>query len=478
MLLHLQLQGESVSLSKLSYSILSLNPFTTENAPLLKKIHLSYIDLSMFNVSSYFPSHLCSLSIHESHLPTTLDLHQYTQLKQLSIIHSMQLRYVICPLTITKIQLTDGHLKEFPLFTKDEYAITSMELQSLELTYHKITTIPTHCFQSMRHLIHLNISHNQLRTLPGKLFMYCSCLKTLSVQYNHLKYLPLRLPSTLTEFNCSHNLLTRLPVELPFFLKELNCSYNQLHNLPSILPSYLMKLYCNHNCLERLSSELPYHLTYLDCSNNHLITSPRVYPGTLQYLNCSHNCLHFFNSRTLPLTLQFLYMQYNKIRHLHYLPPSLSFLNCSHNQLSSFPNQFPPHMIYFQCQYNRLTTLPSQIPLSMKRINCSHNRLLKLPYFQWDQHYIYRYHCQDNDALHIRYPPSLTLPQLYRFYRFLWFYYCEKYGRRLLYFLLRQHHRVYKKDIPRQAFLKTRHPDQVSRFIHKDHLSWKSVFSD
>ena len=79
----------------------------------------------------------------------------------------------------------------------------------------------------------------------------------------NLPYIYFKLPSTLTELDCSHNPFTSLPP----------------------LPPSLRVLRCSHTCLLRVS-DLPPTLEVLDCSNTYLSDLP-VLPDSLRTIVCA-----------------------------------------------------------------------------------------------------------------------------------------------------------------------------------------------
>lgn len=149
-------------------------------------------------------------------------------------------------MTLVTCNMASNALTDFPLAV-----FACVNLQTLDLSYNALTTLPTRGFERLGNLESLNLSHNQLLDIPPS---FCGCCPKL----RHL--------------NLSSNVLTHLP--------------STLGNL-----AQLQILKVRRNALERLPSSVEKcsGLRFFDLAHNHFLTRPSANVSFIQSVDWSEN---------------------------------------------------------------------------------------------------------------------------------------------------------------------------------------------
>lgn len=286
--------------------------------------------------------------------------------KQCALLVNALLPFVDSVETITRLNLSDFHLKELPPNLRlcsglihlnfDENNVQELpewleqmtNLEVLSMARNRLEKIPPNLLISLQHLEELDISGNKLSDIPK--FVHCSPMQKLNLSCNNLTHIPSNVLelSTLKTLDVSFNLISALPdnfqaltdtlqnlwihanplvslesVVLLVKLQSLNCSHTELRALPKEIQSiFLTELRCNHNHLKSLfeleeDAPLCRSLNLLDLSDNALSSIP------LSWRNlCS---------------IERLYLQNNKLVQIPetFASKCLIAVNLSNNRLTS-----------------------------------------------------------------------------------------------------------------------------------------------
>ncbi len=238
-------------------------------------------------------------------------------------------------------------------------------LDSLDLAFNDIRTLPGSSICSLRELVHLNLTSNLLVDLQWLGCMTThSPLKVLDVSNNRLVTLPAKSLTNLThleELHLQGNRLTNLDDQSLDGLKSLrliNLAGNQLSSLPpgllSSAATHLTEVYVSANSLSVLAPRLFHGLSQLlvlDLSENQL-TASSFGPTTLSGLS-RLAVLSLHNNRIARLDVALLSDLTN-----------LQILRLDGNLLESIPDGIfasLPHLHTLILSRNRLSRLDGQL---------------------------------------------------------------------------------------------------------------------
>jgi uncharacterized repeat protein (TIGR01451 family) len=257
-------------------------------------------------------------------------------------------------------------------------------LQTLELTYSKITTLGK-LPDNLLNLYANNCGLESVLEFPKK-------LKEIQLVNDSLTVLP-ELPDSLEFLLVINNKLTHLPSLLSKSkLKLLLASNNQITSIPNT-PSSLKTLSIENNKIEGISN-IANGLDQLSISNN-LLTSIDNLPPSITKLFAGNNKIQIINNLPdslkdcslssnqinqiikLPNNINYLYLDGNKLTSLPTLPNKLKTLEISYNEFEVLPI-LPNELNELTASYNLLSTLPF-LPLTLTKLDISSNKYIEIP---------------------------------------------------------------------------------------------------
>ena len=201
--------------------------------------------------------------------------------------------------------------------------------------------------------------------------------------------------------------------DIPLNIIKLNCNYSKLKVLPDLSRfTQLRVLYCSNNRLTSIDN-LPDNIESIFCSNNRI--------------TCINN---------LPFWLGGLFCNNNRIRYIKELPPYLMRLFCSKNLLTSLPD----------------------LQFLFEILVCYHNPLHSLPYLPYS---IIRLCCETLPEIY----PNRVLYTINIINNFRSNYFTIKYGRKLLYHLIKKRMNRIKYELLESGAKILGHPDHIMRLF-------------
>jgi Leucine-rich repeat (LRR) protein len=227
--------------------------------------------------------------------------------------------------------------------------------------------------------------------------------KLIIISYDHDDFEGIKLPRTLTDFECSgYKIKTFKGLILPTSLLEFSCVYTNITSFDELkLPDSLLIFNCHHNSitsfivtngLESADSEtsiysnikgliLPQSLTHFSCSNNQITSfvGLTLLPDSLQHFYCDNNKItSFFIANEFELTDG--EASTDNVSISLKLPPSLIHFSCSNNPITSFTGlTLPPSLKYFYCSTTKITSLIGlKLSESLIHLSCHDNHIVNL----------------------------------------------------------------------------------------------------
>ena len=174
----------------------------------------------------------------------------------------------------------------------------------------------------------------------------------------------------------------------------------------------------------------------------------------LRVLYCSHNRLT--NIDNLPDNLEFIFCSNNRITCINNLPFWLTGLFCNNNKIR-YIKELPPYLMRLFCSKNRLTSLP-ELPFLFEVLMCHHNPLHSLPYLPYS---IIRLCCETLPEIY----PNRVLYTINIINNFRSNYFTIKYGRKLLYHLIKKRMNRIKYELLESGAKILGHPDHIMRLL-------------
>ncbi|XP_050296865.1 chaoptin isoform X2 [Anthonomus grandis grandis] len=223
---------------------------------------------------------------------------------------------------------------EFDMFDRSR----RMDLQVLDVSHNKISSINNGVFQNLNQLQIVDMSHNRLRTLPKELFKR-TALEKLDLSHNMLSKIPWNSFSdcgrTLAELDLSWNSISSLSFETMQFekLHFLDISYNQLAQID----------------ISRSFNVMP-RMVYLDLSHNTQLSFESNSNKSQEYDSLLHLKIDNVSLIQVPLSK----LPFSK----------LATLSLANNQLSNIPNEMVmkmPNLQSLNVNYNSITSIPLQL---------------------------------------------------------------------------------------------------------------------
>ena len=174
----------------------------------------------------------------------------------------------------------------------------------------------------------------------------------------------------------------------------------------------------------------------------------------LRVLYCSHNRLT--NIDNLPDNLEFIFCSNNRITCINNLPFWLTGLFCNNNKIR-YIKELPPYLIRLFCSKNRLTSIPD-LPFLFEMLVCHNNPLHSLPYLPYS---IIRICCENVPNIY----SDRELYTINIINNFRSNYFTIKYGRKLLFHLIRQRMNRIKYELLESGAKLLGHPDHIMRLL-------------
>ncbi|KJE88716.1 AGC protein kinase [Capsaspora owczarzaki ATCC 30864] len=314
--------------------------------------------------------------------------------------------------TMTRIQLIDNNLQEFPTGL---FSVPS--LSEIDLSRNQIRAIPPG-ISKLSNLRILAVHNNQLSTLPNELSTL-NKLTTLVLAFNDFATLPPVICQLveLHQLILTSNALEVLPDGIGNLTKLtlLDVRFNKLSSLPASMSRLvsLTRIDIRQNPLQQFPpvlANLP-KLETLDIGPNNFarapaldvalpalktIRAPEAFLGSLNFtvlpqmltkINLTDNGLTSLPEAIGDLpNLESLIVKNNQLRSLPakiFAIPTLKWLYAAYNQIEVLPEKFAKCLIQiFEVQHNRLQKLPDKLLkfCYMTRVlNVSNNMLTELP---------------------------------------------------------------------------------------------------
>ena len=174
----------------------------------------------------------------------------------------------------------------------------------------------------------------------------------------------------------------------------------------------------------------------------------------LRVLYCSHNRLT--NIDNLPDNLEFIFCSNNRITCINNLPFWLTGLFCNNNKIR-YIKELPPYLMRLFCSKNRLTSLPD-LPFLFEVLMCHHNPLHSLPYLPYS---IIRICCENVPNIY----SDRELYTINIINNFRSNYFTIKYGRKLLFHLIKKRMNKIKYELLETGAKLLGHPDHIRRLL-------------
>ena len=174
----------------------------------------------------------------------------------------------------------------------------------------------------------------------------------------------------------------------------------------------------------------------------------------LRVLYCSHNRLT--NIDNLPDNLEFIFCSNNRITCINNLPFWLTGLFCNNNKIR-YIKELPPYLIRLFCSKNRLTSIPD-LPFLFEMLVCHNNPLHSLPYLPYS---IIRICCENVPNIY----SDRELYTINIINNFRSNYFTIKYGRKLLFHLIKKRMNKIKYELLETGAKLLGHPDHIMRLL-------------
>lgn len=199
-------------------------------------------------------------------------------------------------------------------------------LQTLDVSFNRITQIGSNVFENATNLITLNLSNNNIPAIEEHVFASLVSLQTLDLSYNQIKTVDPSALSTLKSLKWLSLSWNELEMELQDLkieadLHVLHLAGNSLKNLgKSIRSLKLRELHVQKNSLENIAIN-GLQLRVLNVSSNSLASFPVVGYGALEVLDLSGNQLTTVPDRLTGLqtpALRWLSLDNNPMRQVRF----------------------------------------------------------------------------------------------------------------------------------------------------------------
>ena len=361
------------------------SPIGPKDVHSVEKLHLSCSD-------NFFLESTLS-SDHFGHLP------QLTQLK----IHFCKIRHLppaafagLSNLRHLEVQSHNGDWASVVMDADKDTFQKLAPLQSLNLAFNNLYSLPEGTFCDLLNLQRLNLSHNHILALSD-IGLTCQLpeLRHLDLSHNHLSSLAKedleRVSGSLEILDLRSNRLQILSddaLSLMPKLRQLHLSDNQLAAIPPMI----------------FSSLATSNLETLELQNNSLtMLTPNLFRGLdkLAMLNLSHNAIAFDDGGAtggsgdgqqdiftgLEYSLKVLDLSHNRLKQLEvsFLAPleSLEVLNLNHNQIHAVNGGgLPKSLRMISMSHNLISGLQKSNFLSLSgltSLSLDHNKIRYVP---------------------------------------------------------------------------------------------------
>jgi Leucine-rich repeat (LRR) protein len=208
-----------------------------------------YLDLSncdLKEIPKDIPVHVEYLFLSDNKITKIDNIDHLINLQAIDLSSNRLVKLDNLPENIQEISARNNKLNDI------SYIIKLKDLKRLDISYNKITVIPTNYAES------IVADYN--------------CIST-------LQYMPF-----ITSLICSYNLLESISGDNIPVITELDCSNNKIKCIQNF--NCLELLHCSYNLLGDIKN-IP-RLKYLDCTDNPLITRIEYFKN-LEELICSYN---------------------------------------------------------------------------------------------------------------------------------------------------------------------------------------------
>ena len=306
---------------------------------------------------------------------------------------------------LTGISLYNANIQNSCL-TADMF-INNPNIESIEIVYNDITTLPTGVFNGLSNLYSINLAYNNITTLPINVFDSLPTLNYLDLEGNKITTINSSMFGNNTDNLLILNLLGNeiTIIEDGAFsnhrnMEDLNLAYNNITTLSKDSFSgldTLGSLVLRGNKIETLEADYFHDLDtlyFLDLSMNKIST---IQSGdfseliNLEYLYLEYNWIESLNPESFKdlSSLYFIYLNNNRLAEISEdVFKDLSNLNelyISDNQIETIhPNAFTglSNLYYLNLDYNELSILNPDIfdsLINIESISLRYNRLANLP---------------------------------------------------------------------------------------------------
>ena len=327
--------------------------FTATSCPYLKKVDISYNNLTLNTAVIRYCDQLNSVNVAENYKLTAFSC---TGNKALTSLDASTCR------GMNELYCSNNNLSTLKV---NPTALFTLECQNNQLTSLDVNNT------SMSVLEHLNCSGNKLTTLT---LNNCRYLEELRCDNNQLTSIvfPAMVIESLKTLSCQNNQLTSLD-KLPTPIESINCQYNKFTTLSITGKKSLKELYCQNNA----------SLTTLTCTDNALV---RLYADNcpaLTTVNCRNNQLVNGSSSGISLSnstnVTSLTCSNNKFTGLYVSNlTNLTFLDCQGCQLTSLDVSSNKKLATLYARDNALTSVNLDGCSALSFVWLQHNNLSAL----------------------------------------------------------------------------------------------------
>jgi Leucine-rich repeat (LRR) protein len=201
--------------------------------------------------------------------------------------------------------------------------------------------------------------------------------------------------------------------------------------------------------------DVPSNVVKLCFTNLQLTVLPDLSRFTqLRVLFCSHNRLTSIDN--LPDNIESIFCSNNQITCINNLPFWLGGLFCNNNKIR-YIKELPPYLIRLFCSKNQLTSIPD-LPFLFEMLVCHNNPLHSLPYLPYS---IARICCENVPNIY----SDRELYTINIINNFRSNYFTIKYGRKLLFHLIRQRMNRIKYELLESGAKLLGHPDHIMQLL-------------